>query len=204
MGTSVTKEIAALNTKEILDSQKRLKTDVKKSKVNDILVRYISSDFRNFIPTVGTIYRDTDINYVLINNPDNLGIVILDNSILYNKMDGKEWLDIIEGYPYSINYTEEFNAKVRELQELHPEVKSWVLPININNLPKGKYEIILKDVKGEEKKIAFTQKFIYQLGNVKLFESMFKPKSDGVLIGIIIGLLIGVIIGAFGLAYMNT
>jgi len=182
----ITKEIASIRTKEILDSQKRLKTDVKKSKVNDILVRYISSDFRNFIPTIGTIYRDTDINYILIENPDNLGIIILDNCILYNKLDGKEWVDVIEGYPYSCNYSEEFNEKVRLIMAKHPEVENWTLPININNVPRGKYEIIMKNTKGEEKKISVTQKFIYQMGNVKLFESMFKPKSDGVIIGIMI------------------
>jgi len=200
----LTKEIAGLQAKELLASQKRMKTDVAKSKVNDVLVRYISSDFRNFIPTVGTLYRDTDINYVLIENPDTLGIIMLDNCILYNKLDGKEWLDVIEGYPYSINYTEEFNAKMGVLRDKHPEVKTWLMPMNINNIPKGKYEIIMKKVNGEEKKIAFTQKFIYQLGNVKLFESMFKPKSDGILIGIVIGALAGIIIGAALFAYLAT
>ena len=200
----VKSEISGMSAKEMLASQKRMKTDVQKSKVNDILVRYISSDFRNFIPTVGTMYRDTEINYVLIENPDNLGILLLDNCILYNKMDGKEWLDVVEGYPYSLNYTEEFNAKVGKLRELHPDVKSWLMPINVNNAPKGKYEIIMNTVNGNEKKIAFTQKFIYQLGNVKLFESMFKPKSDGIIIGAIIGLLAGIIIGAAVFAYMAS
>lgn len=204
-------KLAGIDTGEFFESGKRAKTDLKKAGLNDIDVRYISSDFRNYIPTIGTIFRDTDISYVLIENPAPLGVLILDQSVLHNKLDGRESIDVIEGYPFSLAYTKDFHAHISDIKKAHPQIKTWTIPVSINNIPRGKYEIELPTLKQGEtliekielKKIEFTQKFIYQLSNVKLFDSFFKPKNDGIIVGAIVGGLVGVIVGFIARSYFG-
>jgi hypothetical protein len=196
--------MAETKLSDIIEQKNKVNTDAKKTKANAIMVRYISKDYHDYIPTVGMIHRETNIPYIILENPDNLGVILIDRSLLYNKMDGTECVDVIEGQPFTVNWKEDINADVKQIMIANPKITQWTIPVSVGNVPAGEYTVDMIDpITREIAKVPVTQKFLYQMSFVKLFEAMFKAKSDGIIIGAIIGALLGIIGGFLLKSYMG-
>lgn len=195
------------NLKELKESKDRAKTDIEKTNINLIDCLYISKDWRHLIPTKALLDRSTNVTIAKLQKPDDLGVIILDSSLLLNLVTKIETLIVMEGNIFSSNLSKEINDEkvIKEISKFiskNPKIKNITLPMSINNVKIGEYTITIENDNGKEELMTITQKFISQTGYFKFFEGMAKPKNDGLIIALFIGVFIGVIGGSFTMAYI--
>lgn len=195
------------NLKELKESKDRAKTDIEKTNLNLIDCLYISKDWRNLIPTKALLDRSTSITIAKLQKPDDLGVIILDSSLLLNLVTKTETLIVIEGNIFSSNLTKEVNdekiiKEISKFKSTNPKIRNITLPMSINNIKIGEYTTTIENEPCKEELMVITQKFISQTGYFKFFEGMTKPKNDGLIIALFIGMFIGIIAGSFIMAYI--
>lgn len=204
--------------KKLVSEGKDIKTQLKKIDINKINIRYFSRDGSYYIPTNGIIYRDTNISLVLMKVPENLGIILLDNTIHYNKFTKEEEIDVIEGIftsininqglDFSLNLNKKLNKEFDNIKKIIPkkeikDVKNYTIPVMINQIPisitKTNFEKISKELPDIS---LITQKFLYEISTVKILQKVNKKKTDGLFIVLLLGVFIGIFIGMAFMGYI--
>jgi hypothetical protein len=206
------------DTKELAVEVKKIGTEMRKADLNTIKVEYYLRGSTFFMETMGTIYRTTNFTIVILEEPNEVGLILADDSIYHNKATHKEKIMVKEGYPFSLNLeselTREFNipnatkaekdaikAKYAGLNEemiafkiAHPEVKEYHVPILMNQIPLSVIRVKLAHVlPGFPDEMEVTQHIIYQLFFAKILSKVNKQKIQGAFMLLLVGFLSGAV-----------
>lgn len=186
------KKVETPDVKGMSGEAQKLRVEFKKTDVNTLPVRYFYKNSPYFIDTIATLYRTTNFTVGILEIPESLGFILSDNSIYFDKNTKREIVHVKEGYPFSIVLTTELNGELNEFKLLHPEVKEYVVPIMINQIPLNAIRIKLHhQLPGFPNEVDVTQKFIYQIGFVKIMDKVNKEKVKGAFVLVLMGFLAG-------------
>lgn len=207
------KKIETPDTGEISLEIGKIKTELRKTNVNSIKVEFYLRNSPYYIETLGMMYRSTNFTIVIIENPEELGLILLDDSIYFNKATHAEKIIVREGYPFSLNLDfeltrgniltpkeqievaeqyQKLGVEFVEFQKAHPTVKSYQIPVLLNQIPLKVVRIKLaKQMVGFPDEMDITMKIIYQLFFSKILQKVNKPKIQGAFMLLLVGFLSG-------------
>ncbi len=206
--------------KDILNINRTVRDETKKIDVNTIDVIFHTSNFKTSLKTTGIIDRTTSLPIVYISIPEDLGVFLLDDSIEINLDTGKQFIQVVENYPFSIilnselsnemkssYYNDVANGRIKNInkENFKNTGVGYLIPILINKIPFNVIRINLEGEMNNNNNIEYatiTQKMLTELGHVKLLQSTNEAKNDGmVIIAIVFGLM-GAFIGAMITMYI--
>lgn len=170
----------------------KIRVEFKKTDVNTLPVRYFYKNSPYFIDTIATLHRTTNFTIGILEIPEALGFILAENSIYFDKNTKKEIVHVKEGYPFSLVLTTELNGELETFKLEHPEVKEYVVPIMINQIPLHAIRVKLHhQLPGFPDAVDITQKFIYQISFVKIMDKVNKEKVKGAFVLVLMGFLAG-------------
>ena len=202
--TSGIKKIKLPNFKNLFGVYKNAQEDIQKVNINKIGINYYDKTGVFCTKVYGELDHSTNIPIVYMNIPEKLGVIILDGSIYIDEKTHEKFINVIQDYPYSLVLNQEL--KKRENKDITNKKieKSYIIPVMLNKIERQVKRIKLNEElpDAENNLIELSQRFIYQIGHVKVLERLDKKENDGLIVAMIIGILIGIIIGSFIMSYL--
>lgn len=198
------------NIGNLIHEGKDIKTQIKKIDINGINVRYWNKDCTYYTPTKGIIYRYTNVSLVIMKIPEKLGVIIIDNTIHFNKFTKEEELDVIEGFGFTVDLSHQPILE-KELSELKTiiakkeikDIKNYTIPAMINKIPVPIVRVNLNQNLGTlPDYVAISQKFLYEISMVKILQKVNKQKHEGLFIVLVLGIFIGIFLGSAMMGYI--
>lgn len=192
------KKVETPDVKELGEETKKIRTELRKVDVNTIKVEYFLRNSPYYIETTARLYRLTNHTLGIMEEPNDLGFIMADDSIYYNKATKREKVHVKEGYPFSLKLDNELTRELDAFKKEHPKVKEYLVPVMINQIPVQAVRVKLKHkLPGFPNEMEVTQNVIYQLFWAKILSKVNKQKIQGAFVLVLVGFLGG---GLFGLA----
>lgn len=215
--------------KEVYASLKDAKADIKRININTINVWFYPKNSPFFIPTKAILYHYTNITLGVIDQPERLGFLVMDDSIVFDKTNKEEWVVLRQDYPLSLSVNRRLESEINDARKQFPDIKEWYLPTSINKIPVKqiilKYsnddnEKLKKDIKdiGDSSiskslidwidhlptEIEVTGSFLLNMVDLDIFKGMHKTKGEGGIVYFLLGGLSFSIVILLFMAYIGS